>query len=161
MANAVGRSARISGCIISTATVARVLVLGTLINYGGAPVANASSVDARADTVHDAVLCLPGPEIGMVVTYARVASRPDWMPGPDPHPVALTKPNGRPTLVMDRRGRRPPYCPIRYEPDPDLVEFGRAQYAAWRAALVRLCLALQGLPGMLVHGPTAPARPWC
>jgi hypothetical protein len=69
----------------------------------------------------------------------------------------------RPKIVGECRGRNlytaGSYCPLRWSPSPIEVVLGRADYRAWRAALIALCETLE-LEKHVALAPPASASPW-
>lgn len=117
---------------------------------------------ADAEAVHDVVLSLrPHRLIGLVIDYAKTGCAPDWMEGAEPQPLPILRPNGKPHIeYFDAEKRKPAYCLVRYEPDPDHRAFVRGVYVAWWDAVSSLVPRLQGLERYVVTGLDLPRMPW-
>lgn len=118
---------------------------------------------ADAEAVHEAVLSLrPHRLIGMVIDFAKTGAAPDWMEGAKPKPLPIRRANGKPYVeYFDAEKRKPAYCLLRYEPDPDHVDFVREVYVAWWDAVASLVPKLGGLERYVVTGMEQSTRePW-
>jgi hypothetical protein len=124
--------------------------------------------------------------INIVRVYGALRKRPVFAVDPPiPHPVNAA--NGKPAVMriaqapyrsidgaLRRREAEVPaqrlrsdlyvegaYCRLDYDPDPQFVVNGRAEYLVWRLALASLAEALAGeLDRFAVIAPGAPLAPW-
>lgn len=146
--------------------------IGAVIRHGAlgvrvdcaTSVVTASDLHPDAEAVHDAVRALRDPlQIGLVISHAKGGTEPDWMPeASQPRLVPILR-GGKPKVeYWDREHRKPAYCVLTVDPDPECVTFARQTYTAWWDALAVLAARLQddGLTSHDVTGPAAPERPW-
>lgn len=91
----------------------------------------------------------------MVIACGREKMRPDWKPGIEPRQVERKR-----SWRKCRRGQKRTHQV--WEPcSPAAVQAARNAYSQWRAALVRLSAALDGvLDGYQIAGIGAAAAPW-
>jgi len=117
-----------------------------------------------AVVVYDCVRRLPHAAAGLVVVHGRAGTRPDWCPEGVGHEVPVLTKKGKPKRIY----RDPIKCKGDLGPmmqwrghRPEVVQFHRAQYAVWHAALCALISPLNGeMVSYVVGGPLAAALPW-
>lgn len=91
----------------------------------------------------------------LVTMHASMGTRPDWT-SEQPVPHRVLGPNGKPVVqhvdggkqVIEGRLKSRHYgpgsrCPVRWEPEPQSIALGRAEYAAWRSGLAALVVSLK------------------
>lgn len=143
------------------AIIARQGLLGTKIDCAGAGAAGGLYLHRDAEIVHDAVCDLPGDWPGTVIEYAKACGVPECLPDASPRPVGVPRANGKPKIIYhDREGRRPSHCLIRYEPDPEYLDYIRAVYADWWRAVSSLSARIKGLEAHILTGVSSPEMPW-
>ena len=137
-------------------------LLGTKIDYADSAARGVANIHPDADAVHDAVKTLKPLWIGLIIDCAKTGSEPDWMPGKEPRPIKVSQKNGKPRMEFYDPGtcRKPAYCLVRYEPEPDHLEFVRRIYVEWWDAMTVLVGKLNDLGDYNVSGPDAPREPW-
>ncbi len=148
------------------------------------------AVHPDAEAVHAAVLRLSGEERALVIGHARVAARPDWLPGARLVWVPVPRRRGRSVKVTDAAGAVQSWTTTAgtaaaiYDANRNVighwvrpaVELAggavmegwglrevadrRRGYAVWHGALVVLAAGLRGRVGRRVSGPAAAAEPW-
>lgn len=146
----------------SLAAVERILRLGMFVDQSG-PGNGALHEDAEA--VHRVVEAMAVREEGMrrrdlLITYARMADRPDPMVGQIPRPMPIRTVRG--AVLMEPNQRHPKVCPLDYQPSWERIWQARSEYNAWHRGLRLVALTLQGVPLKLwrVKPPAAPDTPW-
>ena len=101
----------------------------------------------------------------LVIDCADAGCRPAWRFG-NPQPRPLLGRNGKPVLIGQRfasaRYSIGAVCPLSWEgPTIEQIALGRARYAVWHAALIKVAARLKGkLKEHDATGPSAPAQPW-
>lgn len=149
-----------------TQRVVEALMLGGVIRTtgpGGMRVVDTADADALA--VHRAVVTLLEPGVAeLVMRHARRRTWPDWRPvaALSLEPVWCRKGTGRrrPSVRIDRSSGGA-FCPVRAVDDDDAVAAARAEYAAWRRAMLTLYSALRGtLRRVEVAAPASAPEPW-
>ncbi|MDJ0685387.1 MAG: hypothetical protein QNJ84_11850 [Alphaproteobacteria bacterium] len=146
-------------CLVA---VERQGMLGVRIDCAGAGMMHAPGAHPDAEAVHEALCRLKPLWIGLLIDYGKSGAAPDWMPGATPRPEPILRSNGKPQVeYYDRPAcRRPAYCPLRYNPEPEHLAFAREIYAEWWSALAALAESLPVLAMHEVTGPSAPRAPW-
>ncbi len=136
--------------------------LGTKIDCAGSAIQGCADVHPDAEAVHNAVSALRPLWIGLLIDCAKTGSRPDWMPGEEPKPEPVLRSDGKPQMeYYDPRSRRKPaYCLVQYDPEPEHLEFVRSVYTEWWDAMAALAAKLQDLGDYEVSGPNTPRQPW-
>jgi hypothetical protein len=134
-------------------------LLGVRIDCAGAGNVVSGELHPDAERVHDAVCSLGAEQIGLVISHAKGGTRPDWMPGARPRPLPVLRGNGKPIIEYDNN-RRPWRCPLRWDPDPDHVEFMRGVWTLWWDAMDTLAERLEGLVEHKVLGLELSRIPW-
>lgn len=130
-----------------------------------------------AEQVWTAILQLERDARRLVVEHGRSASLPlgGILPEPALEPVwrrgrrRRYDADGRPDpeavqVIIDPVSRRPSWCPLQLEHEQSFLDELRAEYALWRAAMLRLGAHFSGRPELLrrwaVRPPSIPAEPW-
>lgn len=149
-----------ASCWDSVARVERIGMLGGFVDSG---LSVGSTVAHDAETVHEAVLGLPRPWPGILITYGKSGLVPNWMPRPRPliyRPVLSRK--GTAKMIRDHNGNALA-CEVEVTGDePERIVTARMAYLDWWDALEALALALADarLVDHEVTGPIAPREPW-
>lgn len=150
-----------AGCRSNLLAIERNGLLGTKIDCAGAGVVDSGDLHPDAEATHDAVRTLKPLWIGLVIDCAKTDRQPDWMPGEKPRPVPVLRGNGKPQMeYRDQSRTKPVYCLVRYDPEPEHLEFVRSVYIEWWDALAVLVRLLQDLGSHEVSGPSCPREPW-
>lgn len=111
--------------------------------------------------------------VTLITMHASMGTRPDWTSEPPTCHRVIGR-NGKPVVEFDGEakivqvGRLPSRrhganarCPLTWEPRPESVAIGRAEYAAWHKGLVSLVENLRdALEDHEALPPLAPADPW-
>lgn len=95
--------------------------------------------------------------------HARAGTRPTaWVePKRKARAAIWVKPWESAMVEYQGPGRKGAYCPVIITWDRRRIDWGRAEYARWWAALAELAWRLSSrATGFLVTGPAAPAEPW-
>ncbi len=146
-------------CLVA---VERQGLLGVRVDCAGAAAVTGPGAHPDAEAVHEAVCRLKPLWIGLLIDYGKSGVAPDWMPGATPRPEPILRSNGKPVVeYYDRPAcRRPAYCPLRYNPEPEHLAFAREIYSEWWGAMAALSAELTDLQGHTVSGIRARRRPW-
>lgn len=160
-----GTAAPMIGGGSNAAMIANHISLGCRVDVsrGGARWAAgvACDIDPDAEAVHEYVRCLPPALIGLVISHAKGGTRPDWMPGAQPRPVAVYRKKDRPQMVYwDTKKNRPAYCILAYDPEPAHIAFMREVWMTWWDALASIADDLDGRLKRKVLRPQFPREPW-
>ncbi len=116
-----------------------------------------------AETIHNTVKTLKPLWIGLLIHYANMGTRPDWMPGATPKIVPALDKHGKPKIVYHdaRTKRKPAYCVVRSEPSIEEIEFVRGVYTQWWDAMDSLLKKLPELQTYTVKmNPYTLRKPW-
>lgn len=152
-----------AGCKSNLMGIERNGLLGTKIDCGGLVPVASNDLHPDAEAVHDAVCALGVPLwTGLLITYAKEGGRPDWMEGEEPRPIAVRRANGKPLVEYHdpMTCRKPAFCLLRYDPEPDHLAFVREVYVTWWQGLAALAGRLGDLDSHAVTGPAVPREPW-
>lgn len=151
-----------AGCRSNLLAIRRNGRLGTRIDCAGSAARGGADMHPDAEAVHDAVRTLKPPWIGLVIDCAKTGSVPDWMPGAVPKPVPVPRGDGKPRMEYHDPGtrRKPAYCLLRYDPEPEHLAFVRRVYVEWWDAMAALVAKLPDLEDHAVSGPSVPREPW-
>ncbi|MEQ9449729.1 MAG: hypothetical protein RLN70_12630, partial [Rhodospirillaceae bacterium] len=109
-----------------------------------------------AEAVHTRVQKLSGDMRAVVVPCAKTGLRPNWAEGLRPRLEPLRRGDGRPTVVMCSKSRRPSYCPVQVKDHPEYILARRNEYLRWWETLAWLAWSLtseQALTGHAVRLP--------
>ena len=149
-------------CRSNLLTIERNGLLGTRIDCAGSAARGGADMHPDAEAVHDAVRTLKPLWIGLVIDSAKTGGAPDWMPGAAPKPVPVPRKDGQPQMEYYDPGtwRKPAYCLVRYDPDPEHLEFVRSVYVEWWDAMAVLVAKLPDLGDYDVSGPSVTRKPW-
>jgi hypothetical protein len=117
-----------------------------------------------AVVIYDMVRRLPREAAGLVVLHGRIGTRPDWCPGGIGCEVPMLDKRGRPRRIWRdparRKGDLGPMLQWRGH-RAEAVEFHRAQYAVWHAALATLTDPFNAeAVDFHASGPNTSAEPW-
>lgn len=150
-----------AGCRSNFLTIERNGLLGTKIDCAGFAAQGGADMHPDAEAVHDAVRTLKPLWIGLVIDCAKTGGEPDWMPGKEPKPVPVLRKDGEPQMeYRDMAKTKPVYCLVRYDPEPEHLEFVRSVYVEWWDAMAVLVAKLRDLGDYEVSGPNVPREPW-
>lgn len=119
-----------------TAVVAQRLEIGTSVDCSGK--AGMILLHPDAEKIHEAVCCLDALELGLIVTHAKTASRPDLMSEAETLELIEEDPHGATELII----------------------FERETYKIWWAAMDKLANNINGLQNYVISGPAIGSMPW-
>jgi len=143
-------------------TIERNGLIGTQIDGDGSLSYAHNDLDQDAEITHETICSVCEPlEVGLLIEHGRAGSRPDCFDGVQVKACAVMH-RGRPLIeYLDPANKRKPiYCHVAYDPEPEHVEFVREIYVLWWDALSSLRSELEGKTGYEVIGPEVPRSPW-
>lgn len=121
----------------------------------------AQDVHPDAEALHHAVQGLTRDEYRLVVSCARVGTRPDWMPGAVPFMRGRRHKDG--TIVYIYRNGHKIGCEMEYGLMAENIRFARLSYLVWWQAVNWLAVTWAPSAGLTAHrvtGFNAVEEPW-